>query len=121
MNLHTANIKFLATNNDFVATEGGKRKQLLTDETITTVDDGTVAGATLSYALFIDADEIVVTFDGTEYTCQKINVEEGNAYGGIGANGPDFSVYPFAILSGEGNLIYTQNAGTYTVKIETMV
>ena len=122
MNLHTANIKFLQTNNDFVASEGGKTKQVLTDETITTVYHDDLFEGQFAYSTFIDADEIVVTFDGTEYTCQKIVVDGGFAYGGIGSDGPDFSEYPFFIVTdAEGNRLYTQTAGTYTVKIETMV
>ena len=122
MNLHTANIKFLQTNNDFVASEGSKTKQVLTDETITTVSLAGLFQGQFAYSTFINEDKIVVTFDGTEYTCQKIVGDETNVYGGFGSDGPDFSEYPFFIESDaeEGNRLYTQTAGTYTVKIETM-
>lgn len=91
----------------------------LTDESVTTAQDqfGSVS-STLAYSTPIDADTIKVTFDGTEYTCDKALIGDMIAYGGVGEQGPDFSEYPFAITSTNANLIYTETAGTYQVKIE---
>lgn len=94
----------------------------LTDESVTTeTSEGALAPlALLAYTDEIKADSIKVTFDGTEYTCNKTSVDDGNAYGGISAQVPDFSEYPFIIFSSqENNVLYTETAGTYQVKIET--
>jgi len=68
----------------------------------------------------LSADSIKVTFNGTEYECNKIVQGVNNIYGGVGEDGPEFSQYPFAIMSSEGNgtLFFTQTAGTYSLKIE---
>lgn len=86
--------------------------QTIYNESVTTEDD---QGENVAYldigvgGAIITAETIVVTFDGTEYTCDK----NGDTYGGTGY---DFSVYPF-MLYDDGTL-YTESAGTYTVKIE---
>ena len=101
-------------------------------ETWETVFEGSVtteAGqhgnmATLDYSEIIDADTIKVTFGGVEYECERIDL--GNteyAYGGVGEQGFDFSQYPFVIMSSSdsvevANAIFTETAGTYTLKIE---
>lgn len=87
---------------------------VLTNQTVTTEDDD---GDNVAYldigggGATITAETIRVTFDGTEYTCDK----NGETYGGTGF---DFSVYPF-MLYDDGTL-YTESAGTYTVKIEVV-
>lgn len=96
---------------------------LLTDESVTTVQGDFGNIASLSYSTPIDADTIKVTFDGTEYVCNKIVGERSYGYGGMGERGPDFSEYPFAIIPyfDEGfNRIFTETAGTYQVKIEAI-
>lgn len=64
------------------------------------------------------ADTIKVTFNGTEYTCEK----NGNySYGATASGGVfDFSEYPFQLaLAFEGGYeLVTETAGTYTLKIE---
>ena len=98
-----------------VQTSGG----VLFNETVTTVDDGGIAWGDFSYSAIITAETITVTFNGTDYQCQKVDAEGDNAYGGWGAEGPDFTSIPFAILSGgEGNSICTPTGGTYTVKVD---
>lgn len=100
----------------------------LTDESVTTAMEGNVpyAKGDFAYSEPITADIIKVTFNGTEYTCNKIvSAIGGNAYGGIGAQGPDFSEYPFAITSGTlgaetFNTLFTETASTYQVKIEAL-
>ena len=102
---------------------GGSSWQTVFEGSVTTenTDDGVLGN--INYESVIDADKIKVTFNGTEYECDKITTPVGNAYGGIGESGPDFSEYPFAIMSGQGletaqTIVYTETAGTYTLKIE---
>ena len=101
---------------------------LLTEETVTTeFGDGYNVGV-LSYSQEINADTIVVTFDGTEYECPRIDLQGNNGYGGWNASRtgePDFSNYPFALISefdpliGGGTTLITRFAGSHTIKIET--
>ena len=97
----------------------------LFSETVTTVAGEVGNVATLSYTEQITADTLTVTFDGVEYTCPKITFEGDNYayYGGIGATGPDYTEFPFAIASGPNgdNYIYTQSAGTHTISANGVV
>lgn len=89
----------------------------LFSETVTTEDqDGMIVGA-LNYATQITADSIIVTFDGTDYMVSKTEpFEDMTSYGTDSQSGPDFTTYPFYILSSEeSNLIYTEAEGSYTV------
>ena len=99
----------------------------LTDESVTTavVGNNPFSWGFFAYSEPITADTIKVTFNGTEYTCDKISTQGGGGYGGVGNTGPDFSEYPFAIISGtrDGktrNTLYTESVGTYQVKIEAL-
>lgn len=88
----------------------------LFDESVTTVAGNFGSQATLSYTTPITADTLKVTFDGVEYTCPKISVGNAVAYGGVGQTGPDFTEFPFTIMSNvESNTVYTETAGTYSV------
>ena len=96
----------------------------LFSETVTTEDDGGVNYGELTYTSFIDADSIVVTFDGTEYTCSKSSpIPVASSYGAPETdNGYDFSTYPFSIGStnlpmGVSNEIFTSTAGEHTVSV----
>lgn len=85
-------------------------------ETVTTSTGEFGNEAELAYSSLIDADTLIVTFNGTEYVCPRINLNGMIAYGGIGADGPDFSEYPFAIARIEDkNMVFVENPGTYTV------
>ena len=103
---------------------GGDSWTVLTEESVTTSAQAGVVLGMLTYSQLIDAETIKVTFNGTEYECHRVISDNFNLYGGIGQNGPDFSQYPFAItskLTNEGYAqgeIYTETAGTYTIKIE---
>lgn len=95
----------------------------LFSETVTTADqDGIIMGM-LAYGSQIDAPTLTVTFDGTDYTCDATDVDGSYAYGGIGEEGPDFTDYPFAILSdvsvGGANFTYTETAGAHAVSAVT--
>ena len=104
---------------------GGQSWVTLCEEEVTT--ETTVDGnlAFLSYSQLISADTIRVTFDETTYTCNIVNQDGSSTYyGGVGETGPDFSEYPFAFISSgfnpTDNVIYTETAGTHTVKIEAL-
>lgn len=106
---------------------GGKTWVTLCEEEVTTEEDKGMYVALLSYSQLISADTIRVTFDGNEYICENVSPMAGlHAYGGAGINGPDFSEYPFAIISGASsntevaNRIMTETANTHTVKIEVL-
>lgn len=76
---------------------------------------------TLAYAAQMNAPSVIVTFDGTDYTCNAVELGGVTYYGGIGRSGPDFSEYPFAIESavstGGPNGVYTQTAGQHTIAV----
>lgn len=58
----------------------------------------------------ITADTIKVTFNGTEYTCEKVDDGYGDS---------TFTEYPFFIDSWNGKTyLHTKTAGAYTLKIE---
>lgn len=88
----------------------------LFSESVTTTAGGEGNMGMLAYSDQITADILVVTFDGTEYICNKIVMNGFIYYGGMGDNGLDFSEYPFLIASSErhGNAIYTETTGTYS-------
>lgn len=92
----------------------------LFNETVTTVEHGGMYGATFNYSHPINADELTVVFNGTEYVCPKI-ISEGddNAYYGgydSSAHDVDFTDYPFSISSSNnGNVIVTESPMTVTV------
>ena len=97
----------------------GVQNTPLFNETVTTAElnegEG-IYGGVLTYSQLIDADTITVTFDGTDYSCNRIDAFDNHYYGGFTESGPDFSVYPFLIESNaDVNTIYTETAGTYTV------
>lgn len=106
---------------------GGESWTTLTEETVTTSAGMFAISASLSYSQHITADTARITFDGVQYECEKIVDEYGNCfYGAYSSNADkDWSEYPFTILSmpsEEDNpaevALYTETAGTYTVKIE---
>lgn len=94
----------------------------LFNETVTTAVDPEYpeepAYAQLAYSGFISADSLIVTFDGTEYTCPSI---DSGAYGAPFIDGAyDFSVYPFSLSIGGGHAeVSTQTAGEHTIAART--
>lgn len=102
-------------------------QQLFTETVTTTVDpdypDEPAWGA-LEYSTMISADTLTVTFDGTNYTCPRIDLGNDFVYGGWGNDAPDFTDYPFAIYSGEfmgsiDNSVTTASGGTHTVVVSS--
>lgn len=86
------------------------------NESVTTTIYGEDAYGKMSESI-VNIPRIRVTFNGTEYIC------DADEYGGYGASYDedagvaDFSEYPFQIAR---DTLYTQNAGTYTVKVESL-
>ena len=84
---------------------------------VTTVDDGEGPYADIDCDLSDAPEQITVTFDGTEYTCEKLVGDDFEGYGGYGESGPDFSEYPFFIFADSLATILTETAGTHQVEI----
>lgn len=97
----------------------GVQEAQLFNETVTTEAGQHGNSGALAYNMLIDAQSIIVTFDGIDYQCSRIDNFGYYYYGGLSTNGPDFSDYPFLIESKEenGNTVYTETAGTHTVAI----
>lgn len=95
----------------------------LFSESVTTAENHGMGGGALAYNTPITADTLIVTFNGTEYVCNKVTISgpfgDNYAYGGFGENGPDFTEYPFCIMCSPivdpPNVLYTETAGTYTI------
>lgn len=98
------------------------RTQLFSETVTTAEDEDGFYSAQPAYSQSIYADTITVTFDGTEYTCPRIDLLGQQFYGGVGEQGPVFTEYPFCIASdsSDTNLIYTETAGEHTVTVETL-
>lgn len=105
---------------------GDSSWMMLTEESVTTVSAppvGAIIGA-LSYEGSITANTIKVTFDGNEYT---LDATVSEAPGGLsyqyGGEGYTFTLDSYdgddgvAPIGGRNRLL-TENAGTYTIKIE---
>ena len=97
----------------------GVQNTQLFSETVTTVDTELDTRADLTYSLPITTSVLIVVFNGTSYTCPKIEVYGLSFYGGFDANigAPDFTTFPFFIMSDPTgvNTLVTETAGTYTV------
>lgn len=99
----------------------GVESTQLFSETVTAAAGQYGNYGTLVYATQVDAPSVIVTFDGTDYTCNAVVLGGITYYGGISGGGPDFSEYPFAIESavsaGGPNGVYTQTAGDHTIAV----
>lgn len=93
---------------------GGGSWQTVFEGSVTTTSAPMGALSPIENLEVLDANTIKVTFNGTEYTCEK------NQDGSYGAeNNSDFSEYPFRITNISGTMtLITESAGTYTLKIE---
>lgn len=85
----------------------------------TTKEEGSnFARYTLDYATAIDADEIKVVFNGTEYICPKMIKGTSVAYG---SSTPDFEDYPFTLASSDsklvGNQLYTPDPMDFEITV----
>lgn len=86
---------------------------------VTTEQDGEVYYTEIDCNLSDAPEQIKVTFDGTEYTCEKVGNNPSFGYGGLDATlGDDFSEYPFAVVvQGSDVFIDTETVSTHQVEI----
>ena len=91
----------------------------LFSETVTTVSGEYGNEGELSYSSRVTAAEIIVTFGGTNYTCQCVDISGVCGYGGVDSEwNYDFTDFPFALVfSPEGNIFATETAGTYAISV----
>lgn len=98
---------------------GGIEMEELLNETLTTEEVEGFNQATFTSHRRVDYKEIVVTIDGTNYTCQMQLGYDRPVYGATYSmdNGYDFTDYPFSFASGgdDGNTIYFKDPGTHDV------
>lgn len=102
-------------------------KIVIAEKTVTTTvpePNANYAEVSLLLNEEITASSIFVTFEGVEYVCNVYSDYGNSNYGAPyveDTDGYDWSNYPFSILSNSHmNMLYTEHAGTYTVKIETV-
>lgn len=95
---------------------GGGSWQTVFEGSVTTESESTFASGDIVGLSSLDGDSVKVTFNGVEYTLPKHEL----GYGEMGeGNTPDFSNYPLFIeTSDTPYMLYTETAGTYTLKIE---
>lgn len=89
------------------------------EESVTTATgDMGIPEAVLSYSSEITADTLIITLNGTDYNCPKIDFNETYFYGGFDADdgAPDFSTYPFFFWA-DSKTLYTETEGSYSVAI----
>lgn len=91
----------------------------LFEETVTTSGSSPSPMAILASTERITANTLTITFDGVEYDCPKQEMSGTCLYGASSPN--DFSTYPFAFMSSEENMLYTQTAGEHTIAASTTV
>ena len=103
-----------------------KKGELLFEGDITTTDvgNGSCAGFIQIQTLIPVEENMIISFNGTEYTCERIAMPNDNdawVYGGFTPQGPVFTDYPFAFLIYESGqytpALFTENPGTYSIKI----
>ena len=97
----------------------------LAEETVTTTkksEESSFAEGKITFEKPITADTIHVTFNGTEYDCEKVEAYGTEFYGAVPGQTEswDWSQYPFCLNPSHG-IIATQTAGTYQVKVDALV
>ena len=108
-----------------------KKGELLFSGDTTTIDAGSgfCAGSFQIQTLIPAEETVIINFNETEYTCEKTTLPgdiTGWIYGELTSQGPVFTDYPFAfaISEYEGTPmagLYTENPGTYSLKIYTAI
>ena len=95
---------------------GGSSWQTVFEGSVTTESEGNFASGDIVGLESLNGDSVKVTFNGAEYTLPKHEL----GYGEMGyGNVPDFTNYPVFIETTDTPcLLYTETAGTYTLKIE---
>ena len=96
----------------------GVESTQLFSETVTTAIDPEYPDdppyGSLTYAGFIDAGTLSVSFDGTDYVCSREIAYNGYFYGDEEVLSPPFCIYS---QEGFGNSITTLTAGNHTVSV----
>lgn len=106
---------------------GGETWRLFYEGTVTTEASGSGDARAIIEGYYTDADKIKVTFDGVEYILDKTDYYGKPAYGEFMGEMIRYHEYPFAIYFREADgtdpqkmVIFTPEAGTHTIKIETL-
>ncbi len=85
---------------------------------VTTEENNGMYSSNINCDLSDFPEQIKVTFNDVEYTCERISAGPVFAYGGLGSNGPDFSEYPFIAIASDNNTeVYTETVGTHQIEI----
>lgn len=100
----------------------GAESTQLFSETVTTSQSPFGNDGSLSYSGQVTDPSITVTFEGTDYQCNAVQIAAANGYGYGGITSEyeyDFTTYPFALVfsPSDGNFLATQTAGTYAVAV----
>ena len=108
----------------YIGSGGGTERVELFNETVTT-EDANGMNRGVVHGNGTTADEVHVTFDGTEYELPRVQFPGGDnyGYGAFGETGPDFSTYPLMLsYSPEVSSwnVFTETAGTYTIVAYTV-
>lgn len=115
------NVKDYAVASVNVSGGGGETWNTVFEGSVTTVADDPAPIGTIEN-LSLNADIIKVTFNGTEYECNKNANESYGAPFDESTEEFDWSEYPFnlspIIVDNPRVDLYTETAGTYTLKIE---
>lgn len=107
-----------------------KKGELLFEESITTNNSDDLNTAYCQTEMFLNQDVLIIEFDNIEYTCEAFRMEGWpiSCYGGMSAQGPDFSFFPFALnntmnAGAQTSAIWlgTKNPGTHSLKVYTAV
>ncbi len=128
----TYTLKIEADNSTITTTEGFQKavksvgdsgyecttslEEVFSESGATTKEEGGfIARYALDYATAIDANEIKVVFNGTEYICPKM--VRGTSVG-YGSSTPDFEDYPFTLASGSNsNQLYTPDPMDFEITV----
>lgn len=96
-------------------------EQMRFSGSVATEERNGMYGAEIDCDLSDEPQRIAVTFDGTEYTCERVAFGNDSVYGGFSSNAPDFSEYPFFIIADNHSFIQTEAGGTHQVEITSIV
>ena len=100
-----------------------KKGELLFEGNITTTNtDGFIMGD-FSINTLLNQEVLLTEFNNIEYVCEANKSGSWYIYGGFNPSGPDFTNYPFAFYQNDASntRLYTENPGTYSLKIYTAI
>lgn len=99
----------------------GSQIKTVVNETFTPQNGELYYETELVYNKVINAPVITVVFDNEEYTCELAIVNGANFYGAeFSGETPDFSVYPFTLISPPGypNVVLTETNDSHTIVVK---